>query len=216
MTMEKFGLQPVSNQRAQALVSRTLRRSQRSPRLPTESQTSLIEELDPADFERCAHRLKIAGLHARNTVVSFRARNGGLGYAAPLRQLAHGPVEETSCGTDLGTRDVWFRGQLSRPPKKATRSREWPSLGRVTPSEECPSPARLVPALVRKRRCPQRPASAQLPKNPSICARCRRIGRVEGKGVLDADRTGARKSLTAKPEECPTLPGCAGDCAAQV
>ena len=148
MTMEKFGLQPVSNQRAQALVSRTLRRSQRSPRLPTESQTSLIDELDPADFERCAHRLKIAGLHARNTVVSFRARNGGLGYAAPLRQLAHGPVEETSCGTDLGTRDVWFRGQLSRPPKKATRSREWPSLGRVTPSEECPSPARLVPALV--------------------------------------------------------------------
>jgi hypothetical protein len=83
---------------------------------PTESQAGLIEKLDPADFERCAYRLKIAGLHARNTAVSFRARNGGFGYAAPLRQLVHGPVEEASRGTDLGTRDVWFRRQLLRPP----------------------------------------------------------------------------------------------------
>ena len=53
-------------------------------------------------------------------------------------------------------------------------------------------------------------------KSVNLRARCHRIGRVEGKEALDADRTGARKSLTAKPEECPTLPGCVGDCAAQV
>ena len=85
---------------------------------PTESQAGLIEKLDPADFERCAYRLKITRLHARNTVVSFRARNGGLRYPASLRQLAHRPIEEASCGTDLGNRDVWFRRQLARPPEK--------------------------------------------------------------------------------------------------
>ena len=90
---------------------------------PAESEAGLIEKLDPAVFERCAHRRKIAGLHARNTVVSFRARNGGLGYAAPLRQLAHGPVEETSCGTDLGTLMSGFaansRDPLKRPLARA-------------------------------------------------------------------------------------------------
>ena len=83
--------------------------------------------------------------------------NGGLGYAGPLRQLANGPVEEASRGTDLSTRDVWFHRQPRDPPKKATRSREWPKSREVTPSEEHSEvlhAARLVPALVRKRRRP--------------------------------------------------------------
>jgi hypothetical protein len=70
----------------------------------------------------------------------------------------------------LGTRDVWFRRQLSRPRKKATRSREWPKSREESPSREsCPSPstAKLVPHLACNVGVLSDRASAQLPKKPS-------------------------------------------------
>ena len=70
------------------------------------SQAGLIEKLDAVDFERCAHSLEFAGLHARNTVASLRARNGRLRYPAPLRQLSHGPIEKAAGSADLRARYV--------------------------------------------------------------------------------------------------------------
>ena len=69
--------------------------------------------------------------------------------------------------------DVWFRRQLSRPPKKAARSREWPKSREDSPSQEsCPSlDAKLVPRLAcnvgvlsdaGERNCPKNRQSARL------------------------------------------------------